>query len=201
MLNYLKETLRFLEAVKAAPVSPRAQVLWHYLLYFNNQAAIALDNGDYYWPVWFTVDNAVLTRVIGIQSSSRLYNFRRSLIDRGWVRYRLRSARGGPAGNPLGDPAAGGEYALTPFTPGYTEGSLKLSGYHTAIPVWVSSVSGDGIAGEGPSNYTVNDYKSINPLFSITPPSPACPSPRSNAFDEVAERGRAAALGWPTDRD
>ena len=146
MLNYLKETLSFLDAVQKVPISPRAQVLWHYLLYFNNQAAIALDNGDYYWPVWFTVDNGVLVKAMGLKDSRSLYQYRKILINRNLIQFRLRKSLRAPLGSQKAANVAAnvstGEYALTPFTPGFEKRSLDEVGGEGKSLVWVEDVTG-----------------------------------------------------------
>ena len=206
MLNYLKETLSFLDAVKREPLSPRAQVLWHYLLYFNNQAAVALDNGDYYWPVWFTVDNGVLAIVMGIKDSRHIYNYRRVLMDRGWLQFRVGQVLGqGEAARMAAQWAAQkpiGEYALTPFTPGFQKRALDQLGGHGKTLVWAEDMAVTETAGEESSYIDINNYKSINKIASITaPPTDIAPSTRPNPFDEIAERGRQAALRRVTDED
>lgn len=160
MLNYLKETLAFQAANAAAPVSPRAQVLWHYLLYFNNAAALKDSDGTWYWPVWFTADNQVLVKVLGIKESRKLYHYRKSLIDRGWVRFDTGLTAGqltgdGRATRP-GACAGAGAYALVPFTKGVAPCHLGPPGRTDGPLVW----AGTGADGQTPGQ--VSSYKTVN---------------------------------------
>lgn len=191
MLNYLKEELAFLQAGMAAPLSPRAHVFWQYLLYFNNQAAIGLENGDYFWPVWFTVDNGVLKKALGLKDTKRLYDCRSQLLGRDLIRYKARAFCGHRDGLPPQCPKNAGAYALNPLVPGFTEQCLYLPGYPSGVTVWVAEAVTEEDASRNASIY--NNY--INPLNGLAnrigaPTLPAKPNP----FDEVAERGRQAAL-------
>lgn len=166
MLNYLREDLAFLEKGRELPLSPRAHVLWHYLLYFNNAAAIQSKEGDWYWPVWFVPDNRVLVRAMGLKGSNKIYDYRHRLVEAGLIRCRL--------GCPEGGRPAAMEYALNPVTPGVSERCLCLPGYPDGIDVWVSAPEGASAEDRQSSYYN----KCINPVNNqpaICPPAPALP--------------------------
>lgn len=167
MLNYLKEDMAFLKAAIQHPLSPKTHVFWHYLLYFNNRAAIQDTAGDYYWPVWFDVDNGVLIRALGLKNSSRLYHYRRALIDRGWVRYRMRQACDTRWGTGAGITGQNGQYALNPFAAGFQEQVLCLDGYPDGIAVWVAGRTGDETVDGKASYYNINPLNTVNETYAI----------------------------------
>lgn len=197
MLNYLKETLCFLEAVAEEPITPRAQVFWHYLVYANNQAAVKTRTGDYLWPVWFEVDNAVLTRVMGLKNSRGLHYYRKILIERGWVRFMPCLPTCLLLGHPLAaDPAArhpGSGYALVPFLPGFRPCPFGKAGGTGEAPVWVSdatlNATGKQVSSYIDINTFLNTVNQIDQLRGLSDPD------ATSAFDIIAERGRRAALG------
>lgn len=127
MLNYLKEDTRFLEQGMGKGLSPRAHVLWHYLLHFNNAAAIFDTQNQAWWPVWFSVDNKVLVKVLGMRTSSEIYAVRKQLVERQMIRFRRK----------IDTVSVGGEYALVPFEKGMTQRTLFLPGYPEGVDVWV----------------------------------------------------------------
>ncbi len=137
MLNYVQEDMGMLSAGIDAPLSPRAHVLWHYLLYFNNKAAIFVPRPDgtmqACWPVWFEVDNRLLVKVMDIKDSSRIYDYRKVLIDRGYIRF----DPGTGGGHRLGNRKPLPRYALTPFTTGAREALLNRGDDLSPVPVWV----------------------------------------------------------------
>lgn len=189
MLNYLRESLAFLE--KASGLSPRTQVLWHYLLYLNNRAAVKDAAGEWQWPVWFAADNALLVRAMGLKSSSRIYNYRHALVSRGWVRYLGSGAWEKLAGIPAGGAAGAGRYALVPFTPGFEEKLCYPPGYPGGILLWSASLTPGGTASQEASDDAVNVINAVNHDILAKGNPASTPSP----FDIIAQRGRDAANG------
>ncbi len=146
MLNYLLEDLAFLEAGIAAPIAPKAHVLWHYLLYFNNRAAIFDPAGKAWWPVWFEVDMEVLKAAMAIRDAKQLYTYRQKLIKRGWIQFAppgqtpegCPDARAWGRGCGRGAQADGevSHYALTPFAAGFEPILKTFDACPEGVLVW-----------------------------------------------------------------
>ncbi len=168
MLNYLKETLAFMKAIEQAPVSPRAQALWHHLIFANNQAAILGDDGRWYWPVWFEADNTVLVRALGIKESKQLYKYRKALIDRGYIRFKKQATPtgwtgGGDGRTPASPFGSVWQYALVPFTEGFERTCLHTVVYPQGIWVWKGLADTGETADELLPN-CINNINALNPL-------------------------------------
>lgn len=194
MLNYIRETKAFMEAGFARPLSPKAQLLWHHLLYFNNQAALKDEHDEWHWPVWFEVDNSLLVKSLGLKHSRQLYDYRKSLVENGFIRHRFGHRQTGRS--------SAGEYALCPMTAGFQEIRLVLPGHLNGVLVWTqdptqfervdptSQLTGYP-TGDQPSSYfnkCVNVINDIARQRGEAPPDIAC-------LYECYENGRRAARG------
>ena len=86
-MNYLTELLAFFRWMEQQRLSPLLQAFWHYLMYFNNRAAIKGADGFWYWPVEFRVPNKLFQDALGLKNRQALWTQRQTLIRKQRVTY------------------------------------------------------------------------------------------------------------------
>lgn len=155
-MNYLTEHLSFYVWLESHPRSTAFQSFWNYLLVRNNRAAFMGEDGFMYWPVWYTVPNDDLRRLLGEPDAKRIWEHRRRLIGEGLIEYR---------------PGSGGQsgvYALIPFERGQTRLQVIPQGGGEAVTAWTpyqnSARTAAGAPPEGPAEQRAfsSDYNHIN---------------------------------------
>lgn len=124
-MNFLSEFLSFFAWLKSRPhKSMPYKSMWIYLLLQNNAAAMRGEDGSWYWPVWFEVDNQALSRFLDGASTKRIWEYRRELVRDSRVEYQKASG---------GQPA---RYALVPFDTGMAQERICPEGNPQAQLVW-----------------------------------------------------------------
>lgn len=125
-MNLLTEFLAFFFWLNRHPKkSMEYKGFWLYLLYQNNQNAVRDPTGDWYWPVWFEVDNPGLKTFLDVEDRRQIAYYRSRLIKDGRIDYRK-----------LG----GGvyQYALKPFDHKTVSAVIHLED-STSLRVWKTS--------------------------------------------------------------
>ena len=77
-MNYILEINAFERRMKRQPLPTTAQLLWYKLMAFANRQ---------HWPEWFSVDNDMLTTILGAGSDQTVRKARQQLIDAGLLIY------------------------------------------------------------------------------------------------------------------
>lgn len=131
-MNYLTELLAFFRWMEQQRLSPLLQAFWHYLMYFNNRAAIKGADGFWYWPVEFRVPNKLFQDALGLKNRQALWTQRQTLIRKQHVTYTP------DAGN------RAGQYRLIPFDKGLAPASIAAGERQEPTLVWTQTATESG---------------------------------------------------------
>lgn len=130
--------------VRRRQVSPLLQNYWHWLMYFNNAAAIKDEAGLFAWPVAFNVPNTTMMPLLGLKDRRALQRQRCYLIKLNRVTYQK------------GVTGRAGTYSLMPFDRGLRSKVVRDKAGDGVTEVWTQ---GDPLADPKGSQYINVNYK------------------------------------------
>lgn len=184
-MNYLTEVLAFMAWQQKHPLTPLLQSYWHWLLYFNNAAALKGEDGLWYWPVAFNVPNTVMMGLLGLKDRREIVRQRGHLCAHSLVTYQKDSRR------------RAGKYTLIPFEKGLERRQITPAGKTEKDTVWDNPANKTATA---LSPYINNiNYKHTSPL-GYTPKQPPSAS-GFNLLPQLTEEEKAViAAQYPNDK-
>lgn len=175
-MNYLTELLAFYRWQEQQHLSPMLQSYWHYLMYFNNRAAIQGSDGFWYWPVDFRVPNKLFLDALGLKNRQALWTQRQTLIRKQRVTYTP------DAGN------RAGQYRLIPFDRGLTPTRIAAGERQEPTLVWTQTATDSGHRAQPYINNINNKHTSLS--YSNQEDAPFIP--QFNLLPQITEEEKAA---------